>query len=91
MRTELEKCLQLWLGQARATTGPQQLGYQGARDDVTRGLLQRAGEGRWGDFTLLNSLRDVEPTVDLILDDSAIEDPMSWSARPPASEAGEHA
>ena len=28
--------------------------------------------GRWGDFTCLNSLRDVEPNVGLILDERSI-------------------
>jgi len=50
-------------------------------------LLLRAGDGRWERFTLLNSLRDVEPTVDLILDDGAIDDPLSWATRTPTSKA----
>ena len=82
---ELEKRLRLWLDRADPTTGPQRLGYKDAPDDVTRGLLLRAGDGRWERFTLLNSLRDVEPTVDLILDDGAIDDPLSWTTRTPTS------
>jgi hypothetical protein len=32
------------------------------------GLLEQAGENDWQMFTCLNSLRDVEGTVDLVLD-----------------------
>lgn len=35
---------------------------------ATVGLLQQAGEGSWEMFTCLNSLRDVEGMVDLVLD-----------------------
>lgn len=42
------------------------LGYRGKRDGSTVGLLQAPGRERWGNFTILNSLRDVEPTVNLL-------------------------
>ena len=43
------------------------LGYEERKDSLTTGLLQRPGLGRWGMFTCLNSLRDVEQTVNLIM------------------------
>ena len=43
------------------------LGYK-PEGGGTVGLLQQAGEGDWEMFTCLNSLRDVEGTVDLVLD-----------------------
>lgn len=43
------------------------LGYRDGRDGTTRGLLRPPGEGEWERFTCLNSLRDVEGTVHLIL------------------------
>ncbi len=43
------------------------LGYKSASDGVV-GLLEDAKPGTWEKFTCLNSLRDVEGTVDLILD-----------------------
>lgn len=43
------------------------LGYE-SEGGATVGLLEDAGEGDWQMFTCLNSLRDVEGTVDLVLD-----------------------
>jgi hypothetical protein len=58
----------LWLSRIQnATTN--KLGYRKVQDGVTVGLLQPAGEGDWERFTCLNSLRDVEPEVNLILSD----------------------
>lgn len=55
-----------WLARVRNQTD-HRLGY---RDDVQGivGLLKQPGPGDWEWFTCLNSLRDVEGTVDLILD-----------------------
>ena len=63
-----------WVAEAQPKPGGAKLGYKGRRDDVTRGLLERAGAGKWGTFTCLNSLRDVEPTADLILEDGGLDD-----------------
>jgi hypothetical protein len=43
------------------------LGYK-SEGGATVGLLEQAGENDWQMFTCLNSLRDVEGTVDLVLD-----------------------
>jgi hypothetical protein len=43
------------------------LGYK-SEGGATVGLLEQAGEDDWQMFTCLNSLRDVEGTVDLVLD-----------------------
>ena len=43
------------------------LGYR-SEGGATVGLLEQATEKDWGMFTCLNSLRDVEGTVDLVLD-----------------------
>lgn len=45
------------------------LQYKGAQKGRKIGLLKRPLEEAWNDFTTLNSLRDVEPTVGLILKD----------------------
>jgi hypothetical protein len=72
----LEERLDEWLAQAQNRTGGSVLGYRDARDEVTVPLLRPPGLGSWDNFTCLNSLRDVEPTVNLILDDRNIdEDP----------------
>jgi hypothetical protein len=43
------------------------LGYK-SEGGATVGLLEQAGDNDWAMFTCLNSLRDVEGTVDLVLD-----------------------
>lgn len=43
------------------------LGYRDGRDGATKGLLKMGGKGEWERFTCLNSLRDVEPSIHLIL------------------------
>ena len=43
------------------------LGYQ-PEGGATVGLLEQASDQDWEMFTCLNSLRDVEGTVDLVLD-----------------------
>ncbi len=43
------------------------LGYK-SEGGATVGLLEQAGDSNWTMFTCLNSLRDVEGTVDLVLD-----------------------
>ena len=50
------------------------LGYDEERDGITVGLLHRPGLEPWDDFTCLNSLRDVEPNVGLILHDGGLDD-----------------
>lgn len=63
-----------WLKQATPKPGGARLGYQTERDGMTVGLLQRAGIGDWEEFTCLGSLRDVEPSVGLVLDDRILDD-----------------
>jgi superfamily II DNA or RNA helicase len=74
VRAELEQRLDVWLAEAQRATGGRRLGYRDARDGVTMGLLHRPGLGEWRDFTCLNSLRDVEPEVHLVLDDRGLDD-----------------
>jgi hypothetical protein len=73
-RAMLEHRLDLWGNRASNSGNGSLLGYRDARDGVTKGLLDMAGTGPWEDFTCLNSLRDVEPMVGLILDDRGIDE-----------------
>lgn len=57
-----------WLARVRNQTD-HRLGYRDAADAVV-GLLRMPGPSDWELFTCLNSLRDVEGTVDLILDEN---------------------
>jgi hypothetical protein len=72
VKQELEERLDQWLAQAQRPA-PAQLGYRQARDNVTLPLLYAPEERDWDDFTCLNSLRDVEPGVGLILDDYGMD------------------
>lgn len=58
-----------WAKAARNRVGGAALGYRQGKDGLTVGLLKSAGTGRWQRFTCLNSLRDVEPEVNLVLDE----------------------
>ncbi len=65
----------------RWTAGPQQGAPRPPRTSATRGsatgktvpLLHAPEHEPWDEFTCLNSLRDVEPTVNLILDDYGMD------------------
>jgi hypothetical protein len=86
VRAMLNQRLDFWLAAAQRSTGGNILGYQASKDGLTPGLLQRAGVGPWELFTCLTSLREVEPTVGLILDDRGLDQDYSTGA--PAGPAG---
>jgi hypothetical protein len=71
---QLQHRLDRWLREAAPKPGGARLGYQSERDGLTRPLLQKAGLGEWDTFTCLGSLRDVEPSVNLLLDDRPLDD-----------------
>ena len=74
IRHELEAKLDAWLGKSQ-TVGGAQLKYQiRSKDGTTINLLQPAGRGKWEFSTCLNSLRNVEPTINLVLTDQAPDD-----------------
>ena len=72
VRSSLEKLQAYWL--RKAQTLPD-LGYKTRRNSTTLGLLKEPERGQWEPFTCLNSLRDVEPTVSLILDTYSLGEP----------------
>lgn len=78
-----------WLREATPKPGGAKLGYQGERDGTTLALLQRTGVGEWEDFTCLGSLRDVEPSVGLILDDRPLDDGSAQDYTAPAPAAAQ--
>jgi hypothetical protein len=73
VRAQLESRVDEWLSRAASLTGGAKLGYQMRRDGTTIGLLSAAEGGSWSTFTCLNSLRDVEPSVNLVLDDRGMD------------------
>ena len=74
VRQQLERRLDDWLAAVAPQAGGAKLAYKGQQDGVTRGLLKPAGSGPWEPFTCLNSLRDVEPTAQLVLEDGNLDD-----------------
>ncbi len=80
VRAELRDRVDDWLAKAASVTGGSVLGYQETRDGRTLGLLSKPGTARWDQFTCLNSLRDVEPMVNLILQDAQMDLPGSTGA-----------
>jgi hypothetical protein len=89
VRAELEKRLDEWHAEAQRGTGGRRLGYRDTRDGLTVGLLRRPGREPWHDFTCLNSLRDVEPEVGLVLDDRGLDDEATAVPVVPAGEDDE--
>jgi hypothetical protein len=88
-RGMLDERLDEWLAQAQNRTGGSVLGYRDARDEVTVPLLRQPGLADWDNFTCLNSLRDVEPTVALVLDDRNLDEDPSFTLPVAEDEAGE--
>jgi hypothetical protein len=78
LKAELNDRLDQWLAEAQKTAGGRVLGFDEERDGVTVGLLRRPGLDPWDDFTCLNSLRDVEPTVGLIFHDGGLDADASF-------------
>jgi hypothetical protein len=74
----LEERLDQWAHEAQMPG--RSLGYRSARDGSTVGLLQAPGVGRWEPFTVLNSLRDVEPSVNLVKVDRRTGGLPDWQA-----------
>ena len=81
VRAELQSKVDLWQAEAQNTTGGRTMAYDlprgagtGGQRGTTVNLLFRPGLERWEEFICLNSLREVEPTVKLIMDDGGLDD-----------------
>ena len=86
IRDELKHRLDYWLAQAARKTGGSRLGYQEKKDGLTRGLLKKPTLGSWEDFSCLNSLREVEPSVNLVIDNGTFDDEPTVA--PPVESSG---
>jgi hypothetical protein len=73
VRATLQQKIDAWRDRAIRMRGGARLGYSDGRDGITVGLLQMAGKTLWTEFTVLNSLRDVEPEAVLTFDDSGMD------------------
>ena len=77
-RAELLKKADLWQSEAQNRSGGRSLTYrepfgEGAKKGTTVSLLHSPGLERWEEFTCLNSLREVEPPVKLIISDGGLD------------------
>jgi hypothetical protein len=66
----LKQKIDEWVSRAETQSGAE-LGYQEKRDGKTVGLLKMPGLDAWDLFTAPNSLRNVEPGVNLALREPA--------------------
>ncbi len=73
VRSMIQSRFDAWVSQANAVTGGAILGYQRQQDGRTRELLKQPYQEDWSLFTCLNSLRDVEPGVALVLKDFGMD------------------
>ncbi len=73
VNTTLQELCTQWLKTTHTNVGTR-LGYRTRKDGQTIGLLHQPGQGEWKPFTCLNSLRDVEPSIHLILDERGLGD-----------------
>jgi len=83
IRDDLEGKIDRWLARSQHRVGGVQLKYQvTSKDGTSVNLIKSAGKGNWEDFTCLNSLRNVEPTVNLVLTDQPPDDDFSRKPQP---------
>ena len=88
VKVDLEEKVKFWKNRAQLLTGGSRLGYQSKKDSETIGLLQKPGIEAWDEFTCLNSLRDVEPTSFLVMDDHNLDEQAEFIEQE-ASEGGQ--
>jgi hypothetical protein len=72
-RTALHHRVDGWLQKIQNRQGGTRLGYDVARDGLTVGLLKHPSATGWNEFTVLNSLRDVEPEANLTFNDAGMD------------------
>jgi hypothetical protein len=88
-RKRIEERIDAWLARAQST----RIGYKAGADGVTLPLLLPAEGNQRGLFVCLNSLRDVEATAPLLLDDRSMgqrgvyRPPAARQPAPPDSES----
>ena len=74
----LQGRLHAWKDQADEPSISLVYKLRGKGGSTDRALLKSPGTGEWEPFTTLNSLREVEPNVGLILRDGSDEDLPTW-------------
>lgn len=74
VKQQLKRKMDLWQKRAQRMSQGSHLGFETKKDGATIGLLRKPSIEPWDEFTCLNSLRDVEPTANLILDDHNLDE-----------------
>jgi len=100
-RAQLQAKVDQWQAEAQNQTGGRTLtfaeprGGDGPKRGTTISLLRHPGLEKWEEFTCLNSLREVEPSVKLIMDDGGLDEiagqppPAPPDGEQPAEEGGQ--
>ncbi|MFO0905842.1 MAG: helicase-related protein [Pirellulales bacterium] len=94
-RQELQSKADFWQSEAQNNVGGRTLTYtepygsDGPKKGTSVKLLQSPGMERWHEFTCLNSLREVEPSVKFIISDGGLDD-VAGASEPesPPTEGG---
>lgn len=86
VEADLREKVSFWRNRAARLSGGSRLGYEGKKDSETIGLLQKPGIEAWDEFTCLNSLRDVEPTSFLVMNDHNLDETDDFVATVPSDE-----
>jgi hypothetical protein len=73
VKQQLKRKMDLWQKRAQRIAEGSRLGYETKKDGATVGLLRKPSIEPWDEFTCLNSLRDVEPTANLVLNDHNLD------------------
>lgn len=89
VEADLREKLQFWKSRALRLSGGSRLGYESKKDSETIGLLQKPGVEAWDEFTCLNSLRDVEPTSFLIMNDHNLDDEADFGVADSSGDRGD--
>jgi hypothetical protein len=89
VEAELKQKVDHWQSRALRRSGGSRLGYEGKKDSETIGLLRKPSIETWDEYTCLNSLREVEPTSLLILDDHNLDDEADFQDGTQNGEGGE--
>jgi hypothetical protein len=74
VKKQLKAKMDLWQSRSQRMSEGSRLGYETKKDGETVGLLRKPSIASWDEFTCLNSLRDVEPPANLVLDDHNLDD-----------------
>ncbi|KKL64642.1 hypothetical protein LCGC14_2162950, partial [marine sediment metagenome] len=92
VRSAIAARMDQWMSRNANVSSGARLGYRDKRDGLTVGLLSDPDNRGWTYFTCLNSLRDVEPTSNLVLNEYGLDregEPPWQRFKAPTTDSGE--